>query len=89
MYCQKFKYQSLDGCYLREADFYQTRCLFQNGDDCTADPRKFALGLTNTVQDAKTRFLQAVWSSTLERDSEKPGFFGKPAIATDIVSGSI
>ncbi len=47
MYCQKFKYQSLDGCYLREADFYQTRCLFQKCDDCTADPRKFALGLIN------------------------------------------
>ena len=47
MYCQKFKYQSLDGCYLREADFCQTRCQFQNCDDCNADPRKFALGLIN------------------------------------------
>ncbi len=59
MYRQKFKHQSLDGCYLRKADFYQTRCLFQNSHDCTLDSRKFALGLTNkirrTVETASTQ----------------------------------
>ena len=60
MYRQKFKYQSLDGCYLREADFSQTRCFFQNCDDCNADPRKFALGLINNIISGYTGMMLTV-----------------------------
>ena len=33
--------------------------------------------------DAKTRFLDVIWSYTLERDNEKPDFFGYCASWTD------
>ncbi|MEG4939931.1 hypothetical protein [Microcoleus sp. F4-D5] len=37
----------------------------------------------NTFLDGKTRFLEVIWSYTLEPDNEKPGFLGsvRPRLA--------
>ncbi|MEG4498690.1 hypothetical protein QUB05_16505 [Microcoleus sp. F10-C6] len=37
----------------------------------------------NTVLDGKTRFLEVIWSYTLEPDNQKPGFLGlvRPGLA--------
>ncbi|AFZ06550.1 hypothetical protein Osc7112_2081 [Oscillatoria nigro-viridis PCC 7112] len=40
-----------------------------------------------SVLDAKTRSLHVIWSHTLARDKEKPGFLGKRAPRNDYVLG--